>query len=103
MSTGAFRACAETIARLGKKETATMTKVVDRHELNVNELNIGEPIGGELMTACEHIVRELLGGVRHGYSKMTIGVEKVQANKTSITVKASGSFAEPCQHWDLCD
>jgi hypothetical protein len=83
-----------------------MSKVVDRRELNVSELNIGEPIGGEFMAACEHIVHELLGGVRHGYSKMTIAVEKVQANKTSITVESGKSFrficrdiAEPCHHF----
>ena len=73
-----------------------MSKHVGNRDLNVSELNFGQPIVGELKTALEHIARELLDGVRHGYSKMNIAVEKVQANKTSITVESGKSFRFVC-------
>ena len=68
-----------------------MSKHVDKHNLKAIQLDVGEPSGGELTAACEHIVRELLEGVRHGFFKMTIAVEKIQSSKTSITVEAGKS------------
>ena len=73
-----------------------MSKHVDSRDLNVCELNIAQPIVGDLKTALEHIARELLDGVHHGFSKMNIAVEKVQANKTSITVESGKSFRFIC-------
>lgn len=68
-----------------------MSKFVDKRDLKAIQLNLDEPVGGELTEACEHIVRELLAGVHHGFFRMTIIVEKVQSNKTSITVEAGKS------------
>ncbi len=69
-----------------------MSKFVDKHNLKAIQLDVGESPGGELTAACEHIVRQLVEGVHHGFSKMTIVVEKVQSNKTSITVEAGKSY-----------
>ena len=68
-----------------------MSKFVDKRNLKAIQLDVGEPAGGELTEACEHIVRELLDGLGHGFFKMTIAVEKVQSSKTSITVEAGKS------------
>jgi hypothetical protein len=68
---------------------ASMSKFVDKHDL---QLDVGEPTDSEFAAACEHIVRDLLEGVRHGFFKMTISVEREQSNKTSITIEAGKSF-----------
>ena len=47
--------------------------------------------GGELKSACEHIVRELLDGVKHGFFEMTITVETVRSKKKCITIKGGRS------------
>ena len=62
-----------------------MSKFVDKH-------NLGEPTDSEFAAACEHIVGDLLEGVRHGFFKMTISVEREQSNKISITVEAGTAF-----------
>jgi hypothetical protein len=70
-----------------------MSRFEDKHHtLKAIQLDSDEPAGGELLAACEHIVRELLDGVHHGFSKMNISVEKGQSNKISITVEAGKSF-----------
>jgi hypothetical protein len=48
--------------------------------------------GGELKEACEHIVRELMEGVRHGFSEMTVKVEIMQSKKKSVTIVAGKSY-----------
>jgi hypothetical protein len=48
--------------------------------------------GGELKQACEHIVRELMDGVRHGFSEMTVKVETMQSKKKSVTIVAGKSY-----------
>ena len=69
-----------------------MSKQVNRH-LSATELDVREKsAGGDLKAAREFIARELVEGVRHGFSKMTIVVEKVQSSKTSITVEAGKSY-----------
>jgi hypothetical protein len=50
-----------------------------------------ESAGGELQAACEHIVRELIEGVRHGFFEMNVKVEIMQSKKTRITVMAGKS------------
>jgi hypothetical protein len=52
----------------------------------------GESTGGELQSACEHMVRELVDGVRHGFFEMTIKVETVQSKKKCITIKMGKSY-----------
>ena len=46
---------------------------------------------GELMPACEHIVRELIRGVRHGFYEMNVKVELMPSKKKCITVRAGKS------------
>ncbi len=55
------------------------------------QFDAGESASGELKSACEHIVRELLDGVRHGFFEMTITVETVQSKRKCITIKGGRS------------
>ncbi len=48
--------------------------------------------GGELKAAREHMARELLDGVRHGFFEMTVTVEMMQSKKRFITIKAGKSY-----------
>jgi hypothetical protein len=50
-----------------------------------------ECAGGELQAACEHIVRELIEGVRHGFFEMNVKVEMMQSKKKRIIVIAGKS------------
>jgi hypothetical protein len=52
----------------------------------------GESAGGELMRACEHIVRELIDGVRHGFFEMSVTVEMMPTKKKCVTVRAGKSY-----------
>ena len=47
---------------------------------------------GDLMSACEHMVRELVDGVQHGFFEMSVTVETMQSKKRSITIKAGKSY-----------
>ena len=40
-----------------------------------------QPEGGQLKAACEHMARELVDGVRHGFFEMTVTVEMMQSKK----------------------
>jgi hypothetical protein len=60
-------------------------------KLDPNVFEVPQTPRGELKAACEHIVRSLIEGVDHGFFKMTIAVEKLQSNKTSVTVEAGKS------------
>jgi len=44
-----------------------------------------------LKAACDHVVRELISGVQHGFSEIVITVETVQSKKKSITIKSGKS------------
>jgi len=57
-------------------------------DFNTIQLETGEPTGGELKAACDHVVRELVSGVQHGFSEIVITIETVQSKKKSITIKA---------------
>jgi hypothetical protein len=48
--------------------------------------------GGELNAAREHMARELLDGVRHGFFEMTVTVEMMQSKKRFTTIKAGKSY-----------
>lgn len=48
--------------------------------------------GGELKAAREHMARELVDGVRHGFFEMTVTVEMMQSKKQFITIKAGKSY-----------
>jgi hypothetical protein len=48
--------------------------------------------GSELHAVFERITRELLDGVNHGFCEMNIAVERIQSNKTSVTVTAGKSW-----------
>jgi hypothetical protein len=61
-------------------------------ELNSIQINADAPEGGELKAACEHMTRELIDGVRHGFFEMTVSVETKQAKKTCITIRAGKSY-----------
>ena len=61
------------------------------HDLHMIHFDTGEPAGSELQVACEHMVRELLDGVRHGFFEMTVTVETGQAKKKSITIRSGKS------------
>jgi hypothetical protein len=60
-------------------------------DFNTIQLDAVEPGGGELKAACEHMVRELVDGVRHGFFEMIVTVETGQSKKKSITIKAGKS------------
>jgi hypothetical protein len=60
-------------------------------DLDNSQVDVGEPTGGEVKLACEHMVRELLDGVRHGFFEMSVTVETVQSKKKYITIKAGKS------------
>ena len=49
------------------------------------------PGGGELSRACEHIVRELIRGVRHGFFDMNVKVEIIPSKRKCITVSSGES------------
>jgi len=51
-----------------------------------------EPSGEELKAACEHLVRELLEEVRHGFGDITVSVETTQSKKKAITIKSGKSY-----------
>ena len=55
------------------------------------QLETGEPTGGQLKVACDHVVRELVSGVKHGFSEIVITIETVQSKRKSITIKAGKS------------
>jgi hypothetical protein len=38
------------------------------------------------MPACEHMVRELKEGVRHGFFEMTVTVEMMQSNHAVVGI-----------------
>jgi hypothetical protein len=61
------------------------------HEFNTIQLDASEPAGGELKAACDHVVHELISGVKHGFSEIVITVETVQSKKRSITIKSGKS------------
>ena len=61
-------------------------------DFNTIQLDAVEPGGGELKAACEHVVRELVDGVRHGFFEMIVTVETGQSKKKSITIKAGKSY-----------
>jgi hypothetical protein len=69
-----------------------MSKFVDKHNLKANQIELGEPADDELKAACEHIAHKVVDGVHHGFAKITIVIEKVQSNRTSITVESGKSF-----------
>jgi hypothetical protein len=46
---------------------------------------------GELMPACEHIVREFIRGARHGFCEINVKVELRPSKKKCITVRAGKS------------
>jgi hypothetical protein len=60
-------------------------------DLHMIDFDTGEPAGSELKAVCEHIMREFLDGVGHGFFEMTITVETGQAKKKSITIKSGKS------------
>jgi hypothetical protein len=60
-------------------------------DLDNSQPDVGESAGGEVKLACEHMVRELLDGLRHGFFEMSITVETVQSKKKCITIKAGKS------------
>jgi len=57
-------------------------------DFNRIQLETGDPTGGELKAACDHVVRELVSGVQHGFSEIVITIGTVQSKKKSITIKA---------------
>ena len=61
------------------------------HEFKPIQLDACGPAGGELKAACDHVVRELISGVLHGFSEIVITVETVQSKKKSITIKSGKS------------
>ena len=60
-------------------------------DFNTIQLETHESTGGELKAACDHVVRELISGVQHGFSEIVITVETVQSKKKSITIKSGTS------------
>jgi hypothetical protein len=50
-------------------------------DFNTIQLDAVEPGGGELKAACEHMVRELVDGVRHGFFEMIVTVETGQSKR----------------------
>lgn len=61
------------------------------HESHSIQIDATESADGELMRACEHIVRELIKGVRHGFFEMNVKVELMPSKKRCITVMAGKS------------
>jgi hypothetical protein len=62
------------------------------HDSNAVQFDASESAGGELKLACEHMARELIEGVRHGFFEMSVTVEMMQSKKRCITVKAGKSY-----------
>jgi hypothetical protein len=62
------------------------------HELNEAQIELGPSAGRQLQDACEHLVRELIEGIRHGFFEMTVAVEIGPSKKRRITVKAGKSY-----------
>jgi hypothetical protein len=61
------------------------------HESYRIEIDATESADGKLMPACEHIVHELIRGVRHGFFEMNVKVELMPSKKKCITVRAGKS------------
>jgi hypothetical protein len=51
-----------------------------------------ESPGGELKAACDHMVNELLGGVRHGFFKMNVEMETVQGKRKQVTIESGKNY-----------
>jgi hypothetical protein len=56
------------------------------------QIEASESADGELMLACEHMVRELIGGLQHGFFEMSVTVEMMQSKKRCVTIKAGKSY-----------
>jgi hypothetical protein len=57
-----------------------------------NDMQIdAESSSGGLRAACEHMTRELVEGVHHGFFEMLVTVEMMQSKKKCITIKAGKS------------
>jgi hypothetical protein len=61
-------------------------------ELTRIQIDTDASEGGDLKAACEHMARELIDGVRHGFFEMTVSVEMMQSKKRCITIKAGKSY-----------
>jgi hypothetical protein len=61
-------------------------------ETNSIQIHTDASEGGELKAACEHMARELIDGVRHGFFEMTVAVEIMQSKKRCITIRAGKSY-----------
>jgi len=60
--------------------------------LNLDDIQIDAESSHEgLEAACEHMARELIEGVRHGFFEMVVTVEMMQSKKKCITIKAGKS------------
>jgi hypothetical protein len=60
------------------------------HRLNDVQIDSGSAREG-LKAACEHMTRELVEGVHHGFFEMVVTVEIMQSKKKCITIKAGKS------------
>jgi hypothetical protein len=61
-------------------------------ELNSIQIDTDPSNNGNLKAACEHMVRELVDGVRHGFFEMKVIVDMMQSKKRCITIKAGKSY-----------
>ena len=58
----------------------------------LNDIQIDSESAREgLKAACEHMTRELIEGVHHGFFEMVVTVEITQSKKKCITIKAGKS------------
>ena len=60
------------------------------HSLDKDQIG-AELLCGGLKAACEHVARELVEGVQHGFFEMVVTVEMIQSKKKCITIKAGKS------------
>jgi hypothetical protein len=72
--------------------TATDRCDVAMDDLKYSVSEMDNPIDGQLQAACEHLTRELIKGVRHGFSEMIVTVEIIQGKRRVITIRGGRSY-----------
>ena len=57
-----------------------------------SEIDAHVSAGDRITLACEHMARELVAGVSHGFFEMVVTVETTQAKKRQIMIRAGKSY-----------
>jgi hypothetical protein len=79
------------VLEVGHERIGIRAHAKDTECLMRNADDDAEALGGELKAACEHMTRELIEGVHHGFFEMNVKVEMMQSKKKCVTIVAGKS------------